>query len=150
MNAAPVTPRFRLALGAVVSAALLVPLAVYGAPAIAKSASSASHQYRASCGQYGSSGGEYGSSGGQYGSSCTQYRVQLCHRTHSRKHPWVKITVSSRAVKAHLRHGDTYPPCSTQLAPKHRHGEGHGHGKPDGLGAKHGKPDGAGTKHGHK
>ena len=61
MDAASATPRFRLALVAVVSAALLVPLAVYGAPAIAKSASSASHQYRAACGQYGSSGGQYGS-----------------------------------------------------------------------------------------
>lgn len=131
MDAAPLTPRFRLALGVVVSAALLVPLAVYGAPAIAKSTSSASHQYKASCGQYGSSGGQYGSSGGQYGSSCRQYRVQLCHRTHSRKHPWHLITVSNRAVKAHLRHGDTLPPCSTEPAAKHGKGHGHGHGKHD-------------------
>ena len=118
MDAASVTPRFRLALGVVVSAALLVPLAVYGAPAIAKSASSASHEYRAACGQYGSSGheygsadDEYGSSGSQYGSSCKQYRVQICHRTHSKKHPWRLITVSSRALKAHLRHGDTCRPA---------------------------------------
>jgi hypothetical protein len=153
MDAAPVKPRFRLVLGAAVSAALLVPLAVYGAPAIAKSASSASHQYRASCGeygssggqygssgdQYGSSGGQYGSSGGQYGSSCRQYRVQICHRTHSRKHPWVMITVSSRALKAHLRHGDTFPPCSTQPAAKPKHGKGHGHD--------HGNHGDAGSKH---
>lgn len=144
MDAASTTPRFRIVLGAVVSAALLVPLAVYGAPAIAKSASSASHQYRSSCGQYGSSdgqygssGGEYGSSGGQYGSSCTQYRVTVCHRTHSKKHPWHLITVSSRAVKAHLRHGDTLPPCSTQPPANKKHGKGHG---------EHGD---AGTKHGH-
>ena len=129
MDAAPFTPRFRLALGAVVSAALLVPLAVYGAPAIAKSASSASHQYRAACGQY-------GSSGGQYGSSCKQYRVQICHRTHSKKHPWHMITVSNRALKAHLRHGDTLPPCSTQPAAKHKHGK-HGHGKHGDAGSKH-------------
>ena len=134
MDAATVTPRFRLALGAVVSAALLVPLAVYGAPAIAKSASSASHQYKASCGQYGSSSSQY-----QYGPSCKQYRVQLCHRTHSKKHPWHLITVSSRAVKAHLRHGDTLPPCSTQPAAKQKHGKGHGHDK-----GKHGD---AGSKH---
>ena len=140
MDTASATPRFRLVLGAVVSAALLVPLTVYGAPAIAKSASSASHQYRASCGEYGSSGGEYGSSGSQYGSSCRQYRVQICHRTHSKKHPWVTITVSSKAVRAHLRHGDTLPPCSTQPAAKTKHGKGHGHG--DG---KHGD---AGSKHG--
>ena len=135
MNAATTTPRFRLVLGAVVSAALLVPLAVYGAPAIAKSASSASHQYKASCGQYGSSSSEY-----QYGSSCTQYRVQICHRTHSKEHPWHLITVSSKAVKAHLRHGDTLPPCSTQPAAK-KHGKGHGHdvGERGESGTKHGK-----------
>jgi hypothetical protein len=130
MDAARVTPRFRVVLGAVVTAALLVPLAVYGAPAVAKSASSASHQYGASCGQY-------GSSSGQYGSSCKEYRVTICHRTHSRKHPWVKIVVSSRALKAHLRHGDTFPPCSTQPAAKVKHGKGHG--KPDDAGAKHGR-----------
>ena len=153
MDAASFTPRFRVVLGAVVSAALLVPLAVYGAPAIAKSASSASHEYKASCGeygssgdqygssggQYGSSGGQYGSSGGQYGSACRQYRVQLCHHTHSKKHPWHMITVSSRAANAHFRHGDTLPPCSADPAGK-KHGKGHGHG--DG---KHGdsgaKPD---------
>jgi hypothetical protein len=145
MDAASTTPRFRLALGVLVSAALLVPLAVYGAPALAKSAASASHQYGSSCGQYGSSGGQYGSSGdqygsshGQYGSSCRQYRVTLCHRTHSKKHPWRLITVSNRAVKAHLRHGDTLPPCSTQ-PPLQKHGKGHGHG--------HGKHGDAGSKH---
>jgi hypothetical protein len=135
MNAASHSSRFRLALGAVVTAALLVPLAVYGAPAIAKSASSASHQYKAACGQYGSSSSEY-----QYGSSCRQYRVQICHRTHSKKHPWHLITVSSKAVKAHLRHGDTVPPCSTQPAAK-KHGKGHGHdvGDRGESGTKHGK-----------
>ena len=144
MNAASNSSRFRLALGAVVTAALLVPLAVYGAPAIAKSASSASHQYRAACGQYGSSSSEYqyGSSSSEYeyGSSCRQYRVQICHRTHSKKHPWHLITISSKAVKAHLRHGDTLPPCSTQPAAK-KHGKGHGHDSGDRgeSGTKHGK-----------
>ena len=33
-------------------------------------------------------------------------KVALCHRTHSKKHPWVKIRVSPKAMKAHLRHGD--------------------------------------------
>jgi hypothetical protein len=143
MDAASVTPRFRLALGAMVSAALLVPLAVYGAPAIAKSASSASHEYKSACGEYGSSGheygssdDEYGSSGSQYGSSCRQYRVQICHRTHSKKHPWHLITVSSRALKAHLRHGDTLPPCSTEPAGTEHHGHEHGHGKHDDAGTK--------------
>jgi hypothetical protein len=151
MDAASFTPRFRIVLGAVTSAALLVPLAVYGAPAIAKSASSASHQYRSSChqygssgGEYGSSGGQYGSSGGQYGSSCRQYRVQICHRRHSRKHPWRLITVSSRAAKAHLRHGDTFPPCSFRpFAKKHGKGHEHVHGEQ----GKHGKHGDAGSKH---
>jgi hypothetical protein len=135
MDAASLTPRFRLALGVAVSAALLVPLAVYGAPAIAKSASSASHQY-GSC--------HSGSSGGQYGSACKQYRVQVCHRTHSKKHPWHLITVSNRALKAHLRHGDTLPPCPSLAASKTKHGkhhgdDGHGHGKHGDAGAKHGR-----------
>ena len=144
MHAAPGTPRFRLALGAMVTVALLVPLAVYGAPAIAKSASSASHQYGSTCGQYGSSGGEYGSSGdeygsssGQYGSACKQYRVTICHRRHSKKHPWRMITVSSRSLKAHLRHGDTLPPCSTQPPGKNKHGHGHDHGEHGNSSAKH-------------
>ena len=70
MDAARHTPRFRVALGAVVTAALLVPLAVYGAPAIAKSAGSAAHQYGSSCGQYGSSSAQY-----QYGSSGRSVRL---------------------------------------------------------------------------
>jgi hypothetical protein len=122
-----------------VSAALLVPLAVYGAPAIAKSASSASHQY-SSCGQYGSSGDQYGSSSSQYqyGSACHQYRVTICHRTHSKKHPWRLITVSSRALKAHLRHGDTLPPCSTTPpAGKKKHGHGHDDGQHGDSSTKH-------------
>lgn len=133
MDAAPATSRFRVALGIAVSVALFVPLAVYGAPALAKSAA---HQYKPVCGQYGSSGGQYGSSGGQYGSSCGQYRVQICHRTHSKKHPWRMITVSNRAVKAHLRHGDTLPPCPPPPASTHGKGHGHGHGKPDDAGSK--------------
>lgn len=136
MDAAPASSRFRIVLGTVVSAALLVPLAVYGAPALAKSAA---HQYGPVCGQYGSSGGQYGSSDGEYGSACGQYRVHICHRTHSKKHPWRIITVSNRAVKAHLRHGDTLPPCP--LLPAAKNGKGHGHG--------HGKPGDAGSKHNH-
>ena len=36
-------------------------------------------------------------------------KVQLCHRTHSKKKPWVLITVSRNALKAHLKHGDVLP-----------------------------------------
>jgi hypothetical protein len=70
----------RTVAAAAVSAALLVPLGVFGAPALA---------------------GSNGPSAAQY-----QYKVAVCHRTHSKKHPWHKITVGAPAVKAHLKHGD--------------------------------------------
>jgi hypothetical protein len=40
--------------------------------------------------------------------AASQYpkKVTVCHRTHSKKHPWVKISISTHALKAHLRHGD--------------------------------------------
>ena len=34
-------------------------------------------------------------------------KVALCHKTGSRSHAWVRITVAKAAVAAHLRHGDT-------------------------------------------
>ena len=83
---------------AAVSAAVLVPLGVLGAPALARSAAAAA-QY-----QYG-------------GSAEHQYKVQVCHRTHSKKHPWHAITISSAAVPAHLKHGDMLaPPCPPTAA----------------------------------
>jgi hypothetical protein len=111
-------PRFLA--GLAVTAALFVPLAVFGGSALAKSASSASSQY------------EYS------GSSQYQYRVQICHRTHSKKHPWHTITVSNRAVKAHLKHGDTLGACvGNPPAPAKTHGHsGDQHGK---SGQPHGK-----------
>jgi hypothetical protein len=33
-------------------------------------------------------------------------KVLLCHKTHSKKHPWVLISVSQSSVKAHVKHGD--------------------------------------------
>jgi hypothetical protein len=96
------------ATGAVaVSAALLVPLAVFGAPALARSGAAAS--------QYG-----HGSGSAQY-----QYRVTICHVTGSKKHPAHTITVSAAAVCAHLRHGDHLGACTGAETRKAHH-----HGKP--------------------
>jgi len=39
-------------------------------------------------------------------SATEEKKVSLCHRTGSKKKPWVKIRVSKNAVKAHMRHGD--------------------------------------------
>jgi hypothetical protein len=62
-------------------------------------------------------------------------KVTVCHRTHSKKHPWVKIRISRHALKAHLRHGDFVvdathpcPPASTASAKtKKQHGKGKHH-----------------------
>src|SRR5436190_13925837 len=39
-------------------------------------------------------------------------KVTICHHTHSRKNPFVTITISQSALKAYLAHGDTIGPCS--------------------------------------
>src|SRR5436190_5775201 len=59
--------------------------------------------------------------------AASQYpkKVTVCHRTHSKKHPWVKIRISRHAVRAHLRHGDfvvdeTHP-CPSRSAKQHKH-----------------------------
>jgi hypothetical protein len=41
-------------------------------------------------------------------------KVTICHHTHSQHNPFVTITVSERALPAHLRHGDTVGACSEQ------------------------------------
>jgi hypothetical protein len=91
--------------GVAVTAALLVPLAIFGAPALARS---------------GAAAGEHGSGASQY-----QYRVTICHLTGSKKHPAHTITVSSKAVAKHLRHGDHLGACTGTETPKAKHGKGH-------------------------
>ncbi len=92
-----------------VTAAMFVPLAMFGGTALARTGAAVS---------------EYEHSG----SSQYQYKVQLCHRTHSKKHPWRLIKVSSRAVPAHLRHGDQPAPCPTSASAETKNAK-HGHGK---------------------
>ncbi|HEX6491571.1 MAG TPA: hypothetical protein VF002_09410 [Gaiellaceae bacterium] len=76
-------------------------------------------------------------------------KVTLCHRTHSKKHPWVKIRVSTHALKAHLRHGDfvvdSAHPCppvggAAASGTKHKHGSRHhkGHQEHGRAAGKHG------------
>jgi hypothetical protein len=126
----------RLLAGLAVTVGLLLPLAVFGAPAFARTAASASeYEYQHS----GSSQYEY-SSAAQY-----QYRMTICHYTHSKKHPWHLIRISSRAWPAHQRHGDTLPPCSVPSVVKHNNGKGHGHGAgSNAKGKNHGNGNGQG------
>ena len=111
----------RLVGAAAVTAALLVPLGVFGSSALAHGTSASSAQY--------------------------QYKIAVCHKTHSAKHPWVLIHVSSASWPAHQRHGDllvppaTCPPQAPAAAsPKHgnngnngnnngNNGKAKGHGK---------------------
>ena len=62
-------------------------------------------------------------------------KVLVCHRTHSKKKPFHTISVSAKAVPAHLAHGDTLGACvlasgSNSSGPNgHGHGNGNGHSK---------------------
>jgi len=56
---------------------------------------------------------------GQYGK-----KVTICHHTHSKKHPWVTITISQSAVAAHKKHGDDVTgPCPPSTAAAKHHGK---------------------------
>ena len=80
-------------------------------------------------------------------------KVTVCHKTHSKKHPWVKIRISRHALKAHLRHGDFVvddqnpcPPVPAPTAKSHKH---HGKGKHHQNAAK-AKHHATGKSHGKK
>jgi hypothetical protein len=103
------TKQFRSGNGRLVGAVavtglLLVPLGIFGGPALARTAAAV---------------GEYGHSG----ASQYQYRVTICHHTGSKKHPWHLITISNNAVPAHLRHHDQMPPCPTTATVAKHHGK---------------------------
>jgi hypothetical protein len=76
-----------------------------------------------------------------------QRKVVICHHTHSRKHPWVTITVGWPAAAAHVRHGDTLGACApAQPGVSAPHGHDHGHGGNVGPNSHHGsKSHGSGN-----
>ena len=41
-------------------------------------------------------------------------KVAVCHKTGSKKHPYVTIKVAQSSVQAHLRHGDAFGACTTK------------------------------------
>ena len=56
----------------------------------------------------------------------TAGKVTLCHRTHSKKHPFVTISVGAPAARAHLAHGDVLGRCTAAtIATMKRHGNKH-------------------------
>jgi hypothetical protein len=83
--------RRKLPLAIAVTALLLVPLAIFGGPALA---------------------GSQGSSSAQY-----QYKVTICHHTGSAKNPWEEISVSNQALGAHMAHGDFLVTDATPCPP---------------------------------
>ena len=94
-------------------------------------------------------------------------KVTICHRTHSKKHPWVKIRVSRNALKAHFRHGDFVvdathpcPPTGASANAKHKHKHKNNHqsggkkhkgaaAKPHGHGSGGGNHGNGGGNHGN-
>jgi hypothetical protein len=64
-----------------------------------------------------------GSAFGHSAAAQYQYRVTICHHTGSKKHPWHLITISNKAVPAHLRHHDQMPPCPTTATVAKHHGK---------------------------
>jgi hypothetical protein len=95
MNATPpVSGRIRLGLGlAFVALAMVAASALAGFGFAGTSPSAAQYQYGKT--------------------------VAICHRTNSKKHPWVNQRINIRAWPAHIQHGDTFGACTpAQLHPK--------------------------------
>jgi hypothetical protein len=93
-------------------------------------------------------------------------KLWLCRRTHSKKHPFVRIHVSQNAASVHLSHGDTAADVGTNCASGttttttatttsmttttgHGHGHGHGRGGSDTQGADQNSGDKSGRAHGN-
>ena len=122
----------RLLAGLAVTVGLLLPLAVFGAPALARTGASASEYEYSSSAQY-------------------QYKITICHLTHSWKHPAHTIRVSVRAWPAHERHGDHLGACDGTELPLSKHNNGKGHGHDASSNADHGKSHGNnGHDHGNQ
>ena len=118
------------------TAALLVPLAVFGSPAIAQSLSAA-HQYGSACGQYGSSGGQYGSANDEYGPSGKQYgRPRPASSCRQYRAPFTCPAAKHSKSSASKQYGKRmhWPFCVKAHGKSHHRGHGHGkrhhgHGK---------------------
>ena len=110
----------RIAVAAAVSAALLVPLGIFGGTGFAQTSAPAA----------------------------SQYKITICHHTHSKKHPMVTIRISIRAWPAHQRHGDTMGPCPGTAkhgkhASEHEHHSSHeSHSSNSDAGKTHGHEQG--------
>ncbi len=95
------TNRLRYAAATALTTGLLVPVAVFAGPGLAHgSASAAEYQYAG--------------------------KQTICH--HAGPHKTVTITVSTNALTAHRKHGDTDGACATTTSPA----VGNGHGKAKG------------------
>ena len=73
--------------------------------------------------------------------------MTICHRAHSKKHPFVTIRVSRNAVPAHLRHGDVLGACTAAKIKKMKaadkaRAKGKSKGKSNGKSGSHGSGHG--------
>ena len=136
MNGKRPSPRtIRLASAGTAAAALLAAFAAVAGAGLQSTSSSASEY-------------EYGPGSHQYGQ-----KVTLCHHTHSKKHPWVTITVGAPAVKAHLKHGDVLGACPAVVpavnANKHHGHKGGNNSSTSGTTSQHGKSGDHSNSSGH-